>query len=212
MFKKKIYSKSNVRKEQDDSILDLMGDIQRNGLLQPIVVREDGNGKFEIVAGHRRFLAVRNLGEPFIECNILEECSDKDRLLLQLTENVQRRQMSAYELVQAFDLLKETYGCTDIQISKMLHKSSNYVADQRYAVKLLEAQYGKDIPEDKKKQSACVIKASLKKKTTGKSIYSVGKGYTCNRKGHAYMINCSDFAFEEAFNAFLRGWDNGIQE
>lgn len=161
MFKnipvEKIYSKSNVRKEQDDSILDLMGDIQRNGLLQ-------------------------------------------------LTENVQRRQMSAYELVQAFDLLKETYGCTDIQISKMLHKSSNYVADQRYAVKLLEAQYGKDIPEDKKKQSAGVIKASVKKATQCKSEYLMGKGFTGTHKGHSYMINCNDYEFEKVLNDFLQTW------
>lgn len=210
MFKsipvEKIYSKSNVRKEQDDSILDLMGDIQKNGLLQPIVVRKDNNGNYEVVAGHRRLLAVRNLGEPFIECNILEDCSDRDRFILQLSENVQRRQMSAYELCMAFDQMQEKYHCSDIQISKMLHKSSHYVADQRYAVRLLEAQYGSDIPEDKKKLSAGVIKAGVKKKTAGKGEYTIGNGYTCNRKGHAYMINCSDFAFETALNEFLKGW------
>lgn len=208
MFKtlsiEKIYSTSNVRKEQDDSILDLMGDIQRNGLLQPIVVRDDGNGKFEVVAGHRRLLAMKNLGEDFIECNIIEDCSDKDRFILQLSENVQRRQMSAYELCMAFDSLREKYGCTDVQISKLLHKSSNYVADQRYALRVLESQYGADIPEDKKKLSAGIIKASAKKKTEGKSIYTMGNGWTCQQKGHSYIINCKNFEFEQALNELMK--------
>lgn len=210
MFKtisvEKIYSTSNVRKEQDDSIIDLMGDIQRNGLLQPIVVRDDGNGKFEVIAGHRRLLAMKNLGEPFIECNILEDIGDKDRFILQLSENVQRRQMSAYELCEAFDLMREKYGCTDVQISKMLHKKPNYVADQRYALRLLESQYGSDIPEEKKHLSASVIKASAKKRTEGKSVYTMGNGWTCQQKGHSYILNCKNFEFEQALNKLLESW------
>lgn len=68
----KIYSSGNVRNEIDKTLLELKASIEKNGLLQPIVVRRTDKG-FEIIAGHRRFQAVKMIGEPFIECNILED-------------------------------------------------------------------------------------------------------------------------------------------
>lgn len=152
----KIYSSSNVRNEKDDSLLDLMASIAKNGLLQPIVVQETKKG-YEVIAGHRRLDAVRLFGEPFIECMIADSVSSQERVILQLEENIQRKQMSAYELVQSFDALIDKYGCTDIQIAKMIHKPAQWIYDQRYAVKLLEQEYksaGMEIPEEKKKLTA----------------------------------------------------------
>lgn len=201
----KIFTKSNVRKENDDQISNLMLDIQTNGLLQPIVVREVDN-KYEIVAGHRRFLAVKNLGLATISCNILEDCSDKERLILQLTENIQRKSMSAYELCLAFDTMREKYRCNDTQLAKILHKSPQFIADQRYAVKILNDTFGGDIPEDKKTLSAGVIKAGAKNKKSGNKEVFRYNGFTLARKGHSYMFSVGDFEFEKALNKLIDEW------
>lgn len=165
----KIFSKSNVRNEIDDTLQELKESIMKNGLLLPICVRQVGDG-YEIVDGHRRFAATVLIGEPFIECNILDDVSDKDRLFMQVEANIQRKAMSAFELVCFADDIHEKYGLNDKQISKFIHKSENYIADQRYAVRLLEAQYGKDIPEDKKSMSSGLIKATAKKKSAGNEV------------------------------------------
>ncbi|MCQ2598197.1 MAG: ParB/RepB/Spo0J family partition protein [Treponema sp.] len=201
----KIYSSGNVRNEVDNTLLDLMASIEKNGLLQPIVVRVTEKG-YEVVAGHRRLEAVKRLGEPFIDCNILEDVNTKERFVMQLEENLQRKEMSAYEIVCAADKLTEEYGCTDTQISAMLHKPSNYIANQRYAVRLLEKEYKDGIPEEKKKLSANVIMAMNQKKTraTVQSEKIYGKGFTVQKKGHTYQIYCTDFNFEDLLNKLIQ--------
>lgn len=196
----KIYSSSNVRNEKDDSLLDLMASIEHNGLLQPILVRKTDKG-YEVIAGHRRLEAVRRLGEPFIECMVTEDVNDQERVILQLEENIQRKQMSAYELVESFDALIDKYGCNDKQIAKMLHKPAQWIYDQRYAVKLLEKEYkdaGLPIPEEKKKLSASTIRAGAKnRRKLPEKLKIDGNGFSAKISGHTYMIYCSGFDFEK---------------
>lgn len=200
----KIYSNGNVRNEKDDSILELMDSIEKHGLIQPIAVRKTSAG-YEVIAGHRRLEAVKRLGEPFIDCNILEEVDDKDRFVMQLEENIQRKQMSAYEIVMAIDTLVEKFGCTDKQLARMLHKSDQWISDNRYAVKLLEKEYkGGIIPEDKKKLSAGVIKAQERHKVKTDTVKINGNGFSVKQHGHTYMFYCSSFEFEEKLNELIK--------
>lgn len=101
MFKiiemEKIISGKNIRNERDTDIQELADSIETNGLINPILVKQIGNGKYEVVAGHRRYEAVKRLGLPHIECNITEETSEKDLLLAQVAENIQRKNMSALD-------------------------------------------------------------------------------------------------------------------
>lgn len=200
----KIFSKSNVRNEKDDSILELAESIDKNGLLQPIVVRKVG-AKYEVIAGHRRLEAVKSLGEPFIECVIMEDVNDQERLIMQLEENIQRKQMSAYELVCSFNALVEKYGWTDVQIAKKLHKSKQWIYDNRYAVKLLEREYAEagSIPEEKKKLSAGVIKAQNRHKGRADAVTITGKGFSCRHHDHSYIFYCHDFTFEQKLNELI---------
>jgi len=72
----KLYvSDVNVRKtltseEDETGIIDLANDIDVNGLINPITVRQIGD-KYEIIAGQRRFLAIRYLNKTHIPCNVL---------------------------------------------------------------------------------------------------------------------------------------------
>lgn len=202
----KIFSSGNVRDEKDDTLLELKESIEKNGLIHPIAVRKVGD-RYEIIAGHRRFEAVKMIGEPFIECNILEDVSDKDRYILQVEENIHRQGMSAYELVCVFDDMKEKYGFTDKQIAVALHKDVSFVANTRYAWRIIEKEYENGvIPEEKKKLAPGTIRAAKKRAYTPSRKELKGKGYHGSQSGHTYMIFCSDYEFEQRLNEFLAGW------
>lgn len=194
---------TNVRNERETSLIELANSINENGLLQPITVRKISNDRFEVINGHRRFAAIQQLGEPFIECNVLD-VSDKERLILQVVENVQRKEMSAYELVAVFNEMTEKFHCNKKSIAKYFNKSEQWVYDNYLAVKLLEREYENgEIPEEKKKLSAGVIKASVSRSRAGESKVYECEGFNVRQKGHSYIINFSQFEAETEFMNYI---------
>ena len=210
MFKvievEKIRSGKNIRNGMDDGINELMQSIQVNGLINPILVKRIAGGKYEVIAGHRRFEAVKRLRQDFIECNIVEEeLSDKDVVLQQIAENVQRKDMSAQELVDLFDDLKNRFSVKQNQIARMFNKSDTWVTNQYQAVKLLNSMYGDktEIPEEMKTKTACQIKLAAKKKMSGDVENILCKGMSVKVKGHVYTITCVNNATENALRKFI---------
>lgn len=144
--------------------------IDRNGLLNPITVEKTADGFYEVVAGHRRFQAIKLLNEPCVECNVLEySMSEKERLTLQLQENTCRKNMSAFEYVELFDALQKK-GMTRERIAALCGKSQPWVSMQYTAKKRLEemAGDGKLTEEDMKMSYASVMK-KYKEKTVAKA-------------------------------------------
>lgn len=93
----------------DDTIAELAQSIKEQGLQQPInVAKRSEDGKYVIIQGERRWRACKSLGLKTIDAVIREMPSDeKERALMQLVENIQREEMSAFELASAyFDLYK----------------------------------------------------------------------------------------------------------
>ena len=207
MFKiievEKIKSGKNIRNERDTSIQELADSIERNGLINPIMVKPIGSGKYEVVAGHRRFEAVKRLGLPHIECNVTDETSEKDLMLAQIAENVQRKDMSALELVECFDEMKKRYGIKQNQIARLFNKSDVWVTNQYQAVKLLELQYGKDIPEEVRKMGAGQIKYAAKKQMA-EIEHILCKGMEVKVRGHVYTITCVNNETENALRDFIK--------
>ena len=195
----KIKSGKNIRNERDQEILELAQSIEVNGLINPIMVKAVGDGMYEVVAGHRRYEAVKRLGLPHIECTITEETSDKDLMLTQIAENIQRKNMSAIELVACFENLKKRYGMNQTQIAHCMHKSLVWVTNQYQAVRLLEQQYGDDIPQEMRNKGAGQIKYEAKKKM-GAVENILCKGMSVKVKGHTYTISCVN---NEAENELL---------
>jgi ParB family transcriptional regulator, chromosome partitioning protein len=109
-----------------EGLSELAASISRHGVLQPIVVSEDGNG-YELVAGHRRVLAARLAGKTTIPAVIRDEVGD--RLELALIENLQRSDLNAIETARAYKLLMETYDLTQEQLAERLGKSRSSVAN-----------------------------------------------------------------------------------
>ena len=127
----KIVVGKNVRSEPEQDLGGLMESIERYGVLQPILVIQRKGGTYELVAGHRRLAAMKARHERTIPAMVGSDLAARDITYVKLTENIQRKDMSPLELVQAFDALKVANpGLTLTAIGKMLGKSETWVADQ----------------------------------------------------------------------------------
>lgn len=126
---KEIYpSDSNPRKSMDeDSIIDLAKSMEDFGLLQPITVRPDDKGKYEIVAGHRRHRAAQLLKWETIPA-IIRQVGDEEMLEIQIIENLQREDVNPMDEAAAFQtiLKRESYDW----LCSRIHKSKKYITDR----------------------------------------------------------------------------------
>ena len=199
----KIISVKNIRNEHDKDIAELADSINRQGLINPITVMQVSGGKYRVIAGHRRLEAVKRLGLPHIECQVLESMSEKDIVLTQLAENVQRKNMSAQELVDVFEELKEKYHMKQNVIAKLFGKDDSWVSMQYQAIRMLEAQYGDKIPEECRKYTANQIKHMTKKAMIDKEVIFC-KGMKVEITGHKYVITCETNDMENELRALIK--------
>lgn len=127
------------RKHFDKEALEqLASSIREHGLLQPILVREYGEGRYQIIAGERRFRACKLAGLTEIPAIIVER-DDKSAAQLALIENIQREDLNPLEEAQAYRALATDYGMTQEEISEKVGKSRSAIAN---AMRLL------DLPEE----------------------------------------------------------------
>lgn len=127
------------RKFFDKSALEeLSASIKENGLLQPILVREYGEGRYQIIAGERRFRASKLAELEEIPAIILDK-DDRKAAEIALIENIQRENLNPIEEAMAFRALAEEYDLTQEELSERVGKSRSAIAN---TVRLL------DLPED----------------------------------------------------------------
>lgn len=110
-----------------EALADLESSIREHGVLQPIVVRQAGEG-FQLVAGERRFRASRNVGLTGIPA-VVREVSDAQMLALALVENLQRENLNPIETGRAYHDLLATPGLTQEDVAKVVGKSRVSVAN-----------------------------------------------------------------------------------
>lgn len=118
-------------------IQELAQTISEHGLLQPIVVREFRLGEYEIIAGERRFRAVKLLQWEKIPA-IVEKMTDAESASLALIENLQRAQLSPVEEAQAYKQLMEFNNLTQAALAKGMGKSQSFVANKLRLLKLIK--------------------------------------------------------------------------
>lgn len=127
---KDIYpNKNQPRKNFDeDSLNSLSESIKKYGVLQPIIVKEDENKKFMIIAGERRYKAslIANLDEVPV---VIKDISDKDIMELALIENLQREDLSFTEEALAYKNLIDNYNKTQEEISYLVGKSRPHISN-----------------------------------------------------------------------------------
>ena len=130
-------SQFSIRDKFNDyqEVESLVSSIKEHGLLQPILIRPYQNN-FEIVAGHRRFYACKSLRWRHIPCKI-REMNDKQAFEIQLTENIQRKSMSALEEAEAFRKYVQDLGWGGVtELAKKIGKSEEYVSHRIQLLKL----------------------------------------------------------------------------
>lgn len=113
---------------------ELIESIKEHGILQPLLVSEIGGGKFELIAGERRWRAAKILGLKTVPA-IVRQVKDNEKLELALIENLQRQNLNPVEEAKAYKYLNEESGLTHEEISKRLGKSRPQITN---TLRLLE--------------------------------------------------------------------------
>lgn len=110
-----IVSNLNARKDlqagqEDSGIAELAASIREKGLLSPLVVRQVSEGRFEVLAGQRRFRACQQIGFDRVPCLVRDNVEDSEAVALSFIENVHRADMNPLDKAKALKALFERYG------------------------------------------------------------------------------------------------------
>ncbi|MDK1728518.1 nucleoid occlusion protein [Dellaglioa algida] len=119
----------------DQKIEELAQTIKEHGLLQPIILREYETGKYEIIAGERRFRAVTSLGWKEIPA-IIREMNDDQAASMALIENLQREELTAIEEAEAYSKLMDLNHLSQSKLAENMGKSQAFIANKLRLLKL----------------------------------------------------------------------------
>ena len=181
----------------EDKLAELSSSIKENGVIQPIAVRPNKYepGKFEIVAGERRWLAAQKAGlneVPVVVLNI----DDQKSLEIAIVENVQRQDLNIIEEARGYQRLVKEFGYDHKKISKFMSKSRSHVSNTLRLLTLPEDIIGlieegkltagqarpligmpnaSEVAENivKKKVAAREVESLVKTKKSGKNIKKI---------------------------------------
>ena len=114
----------------EEKLTELSSSIRENGVIQPIVVRPDKYepGKYEIVAGERRWLAAQKAGLNEVPVVILD-IDDQKSLEIAIVENVQRQDLNVMEEARGYQRLIKEFGYDQEEISKFMSKSRSHISN-----------------------------------------------------------------------------------
>ena len=109
---------------------ELTNSIKKNGVIQPIAVRPNKSepGKFEIVAGERRWIAAQKAGLHEIPVNVLD-LSDVESLEVAIVENIQRDDLNPIEEARGYKRLSDEFNYDHESISKLMSKSRSHISN-----------------------------------------------------------------------------------
>lgn len=134
----------------DSKINELAQTLKTHGIIQPIVVRNLEDNKYEVIAGERRLRAAKSLEWDKIPA-IIRNLTDTETASVALIENIQREQLTAIEEASAYVQLLELHGLTQEALAQRLGKSQSTVANRIRLLKLSqpvqEALLNKEITE-----------------------------------------------------------------
>ncbi len=114
----------------EEKLIELSNSIRKNGIIQPIAVREDkvDPGRYEIVAGERRWLAAQKAGLHEVPI-ILLELNDNEALEVAIVENIQRDDLNVIEEAKGYQRLSDEFGYDHEKIAKFMSKSRSHVSN-----------------------------------------------------------------------------------
>lgn len=129
---------NNPRRNFDaEDLHDLAASIAQHGIVQPVVVRSRGQGRYEIIAGERRWRAAQQAGLVEIPV-IIRDVDDRTALELAIVENVQRSDLNPLEEAMGYEQLIAEHGYTQNDLGDIIGKSRSHVANSLRLLKLPE--------------------------------------------------------------------------
>jgi ParB family chromosome partitioning protein len=130
------------RRHFDEAALEeLAASIAQRGVIQPIIVRRMDNGRYQLVAGERRWRAAQKAQLHELPA-LIRDLSDRDVMALALIENLQREDLNPIEEARAYNRLAESEGLTQAEIARMVDKSRSHVANLQRLLALPEPVIG----------------------------------------------------------------------
>ena len=132
----------------ENNLIDLTNSIKERGMIQPIIVRKsnDSEGKFEIIAGERRWLAAQRAGLHNVPV-VITEADDLKSLEFAIVENVQRHDLNPLEEAQGYKRLIDEFSYDQEKVSKFIGKSRSHITNSlrlltlpKDVIKLIETQ------------------------------------------------------------------------
>lgn len=118
----------------EDKIEDLVVSIKEKGIIQPLIVRDVGDG-YELIAGERRWRAAKRAGITEVPV-IVKKASDTEVLELSLIENIQREDLSCLEEAEAYKRLTEEFTLTQEEVAKRVGKDRSTITNYLRLLKL----------------------------------------------------------------------------
>ncbi|MDQ3662592.1 MAG: ParB/RepB/Spo0J family partition protein [Actinomycetota bacterium] len=118
----------------EEAIVELTASIEASGLLQPVIVRPR-NGKFELIAGERRWRAIQRLGWAKIPA-VVKEVDDQTLLTLALIENLQRNDLTSIDEAAGYKRLGDEFKLPHAEIARLVGRNRSTVANLLRLLKL----------------------------------------------------------------------------
>lgn len=112
----------------ENELTELAASIEKNGVIQPIIVRLIGKSKYEIIAGERRWRASQMAGLKVIPA-VIREFSDEEALAVSLIENIQRKDLNIVEEAEGYRRLIKEFGLTHEALAQITGKSRSNISN-----------------------------------------------------------------------------------
>ena len=125
------------RRFEEAALNELAASIAARGVIQPVIVTPLGSGRWQLVAGERRWRAAQRARLHEIPA-IIRELSDREITALALIENLQREDLNPIEEARAYHRLSENDGLTQTEIAQLVDKSRSHVANLQRLLTLPE--------------------------------------------------------------------------
>jgi ParB family chromosome partitioning protein len=116
------------RQIREESLTELTDSIRASGVVQPVVLRPVAGGRFQLVAGERRWLASKRAGKTTIPA-VVRQISNEQAMEITIIENLQREDLNSVEQARAFERLSREFGLTQEQIATRTGKDRASIAN-----------------------------------------------------------------------------------
>jgi ParB family transcriptional regulator, chromosome partitioning protein len=119
----------------EDALNELAASIKASGVVQPVVVRPEPNGRYQLIAGERRWMASQRAGKTSVPA-IIRQVSNEQAMEMTIVENLQREDLNPMEQAKAYDRLGREFGLTQEQMAQRTGKDRSSVSNFLRLLKL----------------------------------------------------------------------------